>query len=325
MIRIVRRGTDLSKVWTEDMADEAALACILSGDAVLSEEQIEPPFLILGHVEAGVADGRIFGPAVDSVEKLQMISERLFQNGMRLNFADGREILWFQDVQSLTKAAIQQYNKACFGSRSLMEQVKAVRVRAVANTRQQDRDHRDLWQTDRNSPSWINVVRFIPTDGESSDSEWADYKTRVGALTARIDALILDGLREGRILCSEDLQHGSRFQPPSIASLRSRKAVHSFCFSSGLPEKWLALADAAQEELRRASEWMHRVVDELDKQGKIATIPQVVDAAVAKFKISKAGAENEWASVRENRKKTSGSGNFCNKYKVKPSMVLDVK
>jgi len=46
------------------MADEAALACLLSADAELSQEQIRPPFLVLSHVEAGVADGRIFGPAV---------------------------------------------------------------------------------------------------------------------------------------------------------------------------------------------------------------------------------------------------------------------
>jgi hypothetical protein len=307
------------------MADEAALACLLSADAELSQEQSKPPFLVLSHVEASVAEGRIFGPAVVSVDKLQKVADLLFSNGMRQHFVEGREINWFQDARSLRRAAIQRWNKACFGSRSLIEQVQAVRVRAAANVRRTDRDPRDLWQIDRNSSHWVNVVRSVSTKKDRLDPEWTDYKTRVRALATRIDALLLEGLREGRILCSEDLQHGSRFLPPSIASLRSRNVAGSFCFSSDLPEKWFAGPDAEKEKLRLASEWMHRVIDELTKQGKIATARQVIAAAVDKFEVSKDGAKIEWSSVRKKREFSRGSGNFPNESKVKDSVVFDIK
>lgn len=325
MIRIFRRGTDPSIDRTEDMADEAALACLLSADAELSQEQIRPPFLVLSHVEASVAEGRIFGPAVESVENLQNVAALLFPNGMRQHLVEGREINWFQDARSLTKAVIQRWNKACFGSRSLIEQVQAVRVRAAANVRRTDRNPRHLWQIDRNSSQWVNVERSVSTKKDRLDPEWTDYKTRVGAFSARIDALLFDGLREGRILCSEDLQNGSRFLPPSIASLRSGKAARSFCFSSDLPEKWFAGPDAEKEKLRLASEWMHRVIDELTKQGKIATARQVIAGAVDKFEVSKDGAKIEWSSVRKKRGSPGGSSNFPNEFKVKDSVVFDIK
>ena len=287
------------------MPEADAVAALLAGQVTLAPFQPDPPFMVLEAITGRVATVEVFGPQGNDLDAITKIENGVIHNGIRQDMVLGKPLAWFGSKGKVRDQAKQALTGAEASGTCLIRQLEAVLQSNV-------QDHSQVVSlAGKRSPEQLAEAFLVQgTSGNMSsgtwnyhrlEPRWFEFHEKLQCLSSQIDELVSTALTEGRILCVEDLDHGSRMVHPQNANrYRPKRSKSSlvYCFTRNLPQEWFLVARAPHAQRNEATEWMKRCYGYFESQGRRAGAKQLQNAAIGKFGMAEDAAKRAWNIAR---------------------------
>ncbi|MDU8929671.1 hypothetical protein RXV86_19985 [Alisedimentitalea sp. MJ-SS2] len=314
----------------EDVPDQEAGELVLSGAAILSKEQKEPPVVLLEQLSKRLDDLDMIGPSAVEYKVLAKLGKTLVQSGVRQSLLDQHQLDWltFREVKQRARLRLvgdangrvdllEALNKSC---RHFLES-KQSPICLRRKLPESELDEKEMWLITQGAngadlsyeSDWIRgriqesqkkLWQYVKVGGD-----WRDFLKEMGRIKSKLNRAWARAFSEGRVLCVDEAIRGDRFVSPEEAAktIVPKKGVSRlFLLTSSLPLS--DYADHAQLTAIRSAtrKWLNSVGGQIHAMGRRASKAQLGVIAEQRFGLSEDAFNAVWKNASFPNKSARG-------------------
>lgn len=281
-----------------------AMPLVFPGKASIYQTQDTPPIAFVSALLENTQNFDLVGPPLTTHKIIRTVENQICRDTVRRAMVGENSVTWVNRYADLVEL-VETCLSACTDyDRNIFSQLRMT----LETFQQNNKVTHPLGLTDDEleknylvrAPASAGFINLDQANFYQLNQEWFEFRQALETLRSELASMIVQSIKEGRILVVEGGDMGCAVVAPDIATAichASSNLDYHFMLTQDLPKSIFTSNENMQIIKSKAKRWVERICAHFADENRRPSGADMIDGMIGKLKLSKNAATEVWNSA----------------------------